>query len=132
MDTSNTMVPAHLLKMEVEDNKRLRAELEAAKRENKCLNELLVGLHDGAIAVDKMGNYVRSIKHKHFKPAYKDEASIEAIVTIIHDEGIIKLNRIAEKLEVGYSTILRRLKSNGLYPIEKSKIQIYYDSFCQE
>lgn len=135
MDSINHMeekVPAKFLKMEVEENKQLHKELEKIKKENEQLKKILIGLRAEMMQENKMGNYVEGIRQKWFRPAYKGYITTEVIVKIIHEEGITDLSKIAGRLGVSYSTILRRLKSSRLYPIDKNQIKIYYGLYCQE
>lgn len=123
----------------IEDNQRLekeiaktKAKLQAAEVEIDRLKELVVYYKEDSAKGERMGRYVEGIQQKAFRPAYKENASIEAIVTVMHREKITDLTIVAEKLHVSYTTVYRRLKGASLFPITKNKVSEYYTLFCSE
>jgi len=103
--------------------------LNAYEDENRKLKELLHYCVEGSDKGEEMGRYVDRIKQQGFRPAYKKHASADAIVKIIHEAKITDLNEIADKLNVSYSTVYRRLKEAKMFPIDEEKISDYYNLF---
>jgi len=135
----DTNVPASLHKMVVDENSKLQAENELLRKkndelteENTKLHKMIVAFRGGSSGSDKMDKYVELIKHGYFKPALNKDITIDAIVTIICEDGITNINKIAEKLGTSYSTVLRRLKEKNLYPIDKAAIKDFNELFIED
>lgn len=133
MGFENRMVSINLLMKEEEKNrelykqvKQLYQENQRLSQENSSLRETLTHLYAGR----KMANYLNNIRQGYMKPAYKGNITTDDIVTAIYCEGITDLQKVADKLNTSYSTVLRRLKANKLYPIDKEDIYSYYKLFC--
>lgn len=123
----------------ITNNKLLEKKLAAAKTklkavedENEKLKQLVLYYQEGADKGETMWRYVDGIRHNDFRPAYKKNASVDAIIKIIHEDKTTDLNYIAEKLKVSYTTVYRRLKAAKYFPIDKEYISEYYSIFIDE
>jgi len=123
----------------IEDNQRLekelaevKAKLQAAEDENDRLKKLVFYYKEEVSTGEKMGRYVEGIRQKAFRPAFKENASVEAIITVMQQEKTTDLTIVANKLHVSYTTVYRRLKGASLFPITKNKVSEYYTLFCSE
>lgn len=123
----------------IEDNQRLekelaeaKAKLQATEAEIDRLKGLVLYYKEDSAKGERMGRYVEGIRQKAFRPAYKENASVEAIITVMQQEKTTDLQVVADKLHVSYTTVYRRLKGASLFPITKNKVSEYYTLFCSE
>lgn len=114
------------------DNEQLHEKNDELKKEIVRLRKMITAFRGGSDTENKMDNYAERVKHGGFKPALNKDVTIDAIVTIIHDEGVTNIENIAAKLNTSYSTIYRRLKASKLYPIRKDEINDYYNLFIKD
>lgn len=135
MGFENRMVSINLLMKEEEKNRELYKQVKQLYQENQRLSQDNSLLKDKITYLDagcKMADYLNSIRQGYMKPAYKGNITTEAIVTIIYCEGITDLQKVADRLGISYSTVLRRLKASKLYPIDRENIYSYYKLFCTD